>query len=250
MAGHNKWSKIKRQKKKNDREKGRIFAKLSREIAVAAREKGGDPEYNARLRTAIENAEAENMPKDNIERAIKRGTGELEGVDYHEYTLEGYGPGGAALFLECLTDNENRTVQEVRHLLESHGGNLGQSGSVSWMFSRRGQIRVDAGRYTEEAVFEAAVLSGAQDVSREDGEFVVSTLPDDFHEVQSGLKERGLDFEEADLAMVPESTMDVNGDAAGRLIDLLEELEDHEDVQNVYSNLELDEATAAALAAD
>ena len=250
MAGHNKWSKIKRQKKKNDREKGRIFAKLSREIAVAAREKGGDPDYNARLRTAIENAEAENMPKDNIERAIKRGTGELEGVDYHEYTLEGYGPGGAALFLECLTDNENRTVQEVRHLLESHGGNLGQSGSVSWMFSRKGQIRVDGGRYAGDAVFEAAVLSGAEDVDREDGDFVVTTAPDDFHDVQAGLKERGVEFEEADLAMVPESTMEVDDEAAGRLIDLLEELEDHEDVQNVYSNLELDEATAAALAGD
>ncbi len=249
MAGHNKWSKIKRQKKKNDREKSRVFAKLSREIAVAAREKGGDPEYNPRLRTAIENAEAENMPKENIERAIKRGTGELEGVDYHEYTLEGYGPGGAALYLECLTDNENRTVQEVRHLLESHGGNLGRGGSVAWMFNRKGQIRVDADRYTEEAVFEAAVMAGAEDVAAGDGEFLVSSAPDDFHAVQEGLRERGIEFDEADLAMVPESTMDVDSGEAGRLLDLLEELEDHDDVQNVYSNLELDDEVLTALEA-
>jgi YebC/PmpR family DNA-binding regulatory protein len=248
LAGHNKWSKIKRQKKKNDREKGRVFAKLSREIAVAAREKGGDPEYNARLRTAIANAEAENMPKDNIERAVKRGTGELEGVDYHEYSLEGYGPGGAALFLECLTDNENRTVQEVRHLLESHGGNLGRDGSVSWMFTRKGEIRLDEERYDEEAVFEAAVMAGAQDVRTEGDEFVVLTATDDFHEVQEALEEQGLDFGEAKLAMIPESTMEVDEADAGRLLDLLEELEDHDDVQHVYSNLELDEATVAALA--
>jgi len=249
LAGHNKWSKIKRQKKKNDREKGRVFAKLSREIAVAAREKGGDPEYNPRLRTAIENAEAENMPKDNIERAIKRGTGELEGVDYHEYVLEGYGPGGAALYLECLTDNENRTVQEVRHLLESHGGNLGRSGSVAWMFQRKGQIRVDAGRYAEEAVFEAAVMAGAEDVEREDGEYVVTTAADDFHAVQQGMRERGIESEGADLAMVPESTMEVEGADAGRLLELLEKVEEHDDVQNVYSNLELDDAALASLEA-
>ena len=249
MAGHNKWSKIKRQKKKNDREKGRVFAKLSREIAVAAREKGGDPEYNPRLRTAIENAEAENMPKDNIERAIKRGTGELEGVDYHEYVLEGYGPGGAALYLECLTDNENRTVQEVRHLLESHGGNLGRNGSVAWMFQRKGQIRVDAGRYAEDAVFEAAVMAGAENVEREGDEFVVTTAADDFHDVQEGLRDRGIEFEGADLAMVPESTMQVEGGEAGRLLDLLEKLEEHDDVQDVYSNLELDDAALASLEA-
>lgn len=249
MAGHNKWSKIKRQKKRNDREKSRVFAKLSREIAVAAREKGGDPEYNARLRTAIANAEAENMPKENIERAIKRGTGELEGVDYHEYTLEGYGPGGAALFLECLTDNENRTVQEVRHLLETHGGNLGRDGSVAWMFRRKGQIRFDAGRYDEEAVFEAAVRAGAENVSRDGDEFVVITSTGDFHEVQQHFEETGMDVEEARLAMVPESTMGVEAPDAGRLLDLLEELEDHDDVQHVYSNLELDDEVVAALEA-
>jgi YebC/PmpR family DNA-binding regulatory protein len=243
LAGHNKWSKIKRQKKRNDREKSRVFAKLSREITVAAREKGGDPEYNPRLRTAISNAEAENMPKENIERAIKRGTGELEGVDYHEYSLEGYGPGGAALFLECLTDNENRTVQEVRHLLESHGGNLGRDGSVAWMFERKGRVLVDADRYDGEAVLEAAVMAGAEDVRRDGDVFEVLTSTDDFHDVQDGLEDRGLDFEEARLVMVPETTMEVDGQEAGPLLDLLEELEDHDDVQYVYSNLELDEET-------
>ncbi len=243
MAGHNKWSKIKRQKKKNDREKSRVFAKLSREIAVAAREKGGDPEYNPRLRTAIANAEAENMPKENIERAIKRGTGELEGVDYHEYSLEGYGPGGAALFLECLTDNENRTVQEVRHLLETHGGNLGRDGSVAWMFERKGRVLLDADRYDGEAVLEAAVMAGAEDVRRDGDAFEVLTSTDDFHDVQDGLEDRGLEFEEARLVMVPETTMEVDGQEAGPLLDLLEELEDHDDVQHVYSNLELDEET-------
>lgn len=241
MAGHNKWSKIKRQKKRNDREKSRVFAKLSREIAVAAREKGGDPEYNARLRTAISNAEAENMPKENIERAIERGTGELEGVDYHEYSLEGYGPGGAALFLECLTDNENRTVQEVRHLLETHGGNLGRDGSVAWMFERKGRILLDADRYDGEAVLEAAVMAGAEDVRRDGDVFEVLTSTDDFHDVQDGFEDRGLEFEEARLVMVPETTMEVDGQEAGPLLDLLEELEDHDDVQHVYSNLELDE---------
>ncbi|MFW6193223.1 MAG: YebC/PmpR family DNA-binding transcriptional regulator, partial [Gemmatimonadota bacterium] len=220
---------------------GRIFAKLSREIAVAAREKGGDPEYNARLRTAIENAEAENMPKENIERAIKRGTGELEGVDYHEYSLEGYGPGGAALFLECLTDNENRTVQEVRHLLETHGGNLGRDGSVAWMFERKGRVLLDADRYDGEAVLEAAVAAGAEDMRRDGDVYEVLTSTGDFHEVQEGLEEQGLDFEEARLVMVPETTMEVDGSEAGPLLDLLEELEDHDDVQHVYSNLELDE---------
>lgn len=237
MAGHNKWSKIKRQKKRNDREKGRIFAKLSREIAVAAREKGGDPEYNPRLRQAIENAEAENMPKENIERAVQRGTGELEGVDYEETTYEGYGPGGAALYIECLTDNQNRTVQELRHLLESFGGNLGRDGSVAWMFERKGQIYLEADRYDEEAAFEAALAAGAEDVTREDGDFVITTSPESFHEALASIRGRGIEVRESDLAMVPRSTMDVEGREAERLLDLLAELEDHDDVQTVYSNL-------------
>ncbi len=246
MAGHNKWSKIKRQKKREDQRKSRVFAKLSREIAVAAREAGGDPEFNPRLRTAIDNAQAENMPKANIESAIRRGLGEEEGVDYHEYTLEGYGPGGAALYLECLTDNENRTVQEVRHLLETRGGNLGRDGSVAWMFERRGQIRVDAGRYDEEAVLEAAVLAGAEDMTRSGDEFVVTTDPSEFHDVQSGLKDAGIQFEEAELAMVPQSTMAVEDGTRDQLLDLLAELEDHDDVQKVFSNLEVDAAELAS----
>ena len=245
MAGHNKWSKIKRQKKREDQRKGRIFGKLSREIAVAAREGGGDPEFNPRLRTAIDNAQAENMPKDNIESAIRRGLGEEEGVDYREYTLEGYGPGGAALYLQCLTDNANRTVQEIRHLLDTRGGNLGRDGSVAWMFERKGQIRVDAGRYAEEAVLEAALMAGAEDLSRSGGEFVITTAPADFHSVQDALKDAGIQFEEAELAMVPQSTMEVEDGKRDQLIDLLAELEDHDDVQKVFSNLEVDESELA-----
>lgn len=247
MAGHNKWSKIKRQKKKNDREKGRVFAKMSREIAVAAREGGGDPEFNPRLRTAIENAQAENMPNDNIERAIKRGTGDLPGVDYEEHSYEGYGPGGAALYMECMTDNANRTVQEIRHILDQHGGNLGRDGSVAWMFERAGQIYVDAGRYDEEAVLEAALMAGGEDVTREGDDFVVTTGTEDFHQVQERLREQGVEFREAELAMLPESTMAVDGEHAPRLLTLLEELEDHDDVQEVYSNFEVDEDVVASL---
>ncbi len=247
MAGHNKWSKIKRKKKKNDREKSRIWGKLSREITVAAREGGGDPEYNPRLRTAIENAESEEMPSDTIERAIKRGTGELEGVDYEEYSYEGYGPGGAALYLECLTDNQNRTVQEVRNILEEYGGNLGQDGSVAWMFNRKGQIYLDGDRYTEEAAFEAALAAGAEDMSPLNGSYVITTSTGDFHDVQESLKQQGINFDEARLEMVPESTMEVDGDDAGRLLALLEELEEHDDVQHVYSNFEIDGARTVSV---
>ena len=240
MAGHSKWSKIKRQKAANDRAKGKLFSKLGREIAVAAREGGGDPEFNPRLRTAIANAQAQEMPNENIERAIKRGTGDLPGQSFEAATYEGYGPGGAALYLECLTDNTNRTVQELRHLLERKGGNLGRDGSVAWMFERKGRIAVDADRCEEESALEAALEAGAEDFVREGDAFVITTAPSDFHLVQEGLETRGIPIAEAELAMIPSSVATVTATEARRLLDLLESLDDHDDVQRVYTNVEIE----------
>ena len=246
MAGHSKWAQIKRQKARNDQARGKMFSKLAREITVAAREAGGDPNFNPRLRTAIDNAKAENMPAENIDRAVKRGTGDLPGASYEECTYEGYGPGGVALFLECLTDNQNRTIAQVRHILDKRGGNLGQSGSVAWMFDRLGQIYVEAARYEEEELLEAAVLAGASDVTREEDVFLVTTDPADFHAVQEGLREAEIEIREAELGMVPKSEVHVEGREAEKLVGLLEALEEHEDVQRVYSNMDVDEEALAA----
>lgn len=249
MAGHSKWAQIKRQKAANDKARGRLFGKLGREITVAAREGGGDPNFNPRLRTAIENAKAQNMPNENIERAVKRGTGELPGVNYEAVTYEGFGPGGAALFLECLTDNSRRTVAEIRHLLDKNGGNLGRDGSVAWMFERRGQIYVDASRYEEEALLEAALLAGAEDLRPEGDEFLVTTAPSDFHAVQEALHAHGVEVREAELALVPSSTLKVEGREAERLLRLVTLLEEHDDVQNVYSNFDVEDSAWAELEA-
>lgn len=249
MAGHSKWAQIKRQKAANDKARGRLFSKLAREISVAAREAGKEPDFNPRLRTAIANAKAENMPNDNIERAILRGIGALPGVSYQSVTYEGYGPGGAALFLECLTDNAKRTVAEVRHILEKGGGNLGRDGSVAWMFERRGQVYVDATRYDEEAVLEAALESGAQDMDRDEDQYVVSTAAEDFHTVQDGLRQRGVEVHEAELAMIPATTMQVEGRDAERLLQLVSRLQDQDDVQNIFFNFEVDDRAWEALGA-
>jgi YebC/PmpR family DNA-binding regulatory protein len=245
LAGHNKWSQIKRKKAVNDQKRGKIFTKLIRELTVAAREGGGEPEFNPRLRLAVDTAKAENMPQENIERAIKRGTGELEGVAYEELAYEGYGPGGVALYLQTTTDNQKRTVAEVRHLLEKNGGNLGTDGSVAWQFDRKGQIFVDGSRYHEEAVFEAALVAGGEDVTASEGEFVVTTEPAEFHRVQEGLKAAGVDFVRAELAMIPRVEVDVAGKEAERLVKLLDALDDHDDVQRVWSNANIDEQVLA-----
>jgi YebC/PmpR family DNA-binding regulatory protein len=245
VAGHSKWSKIKRKKAANDAKRGKIFTKIIREITVAAREAGGDPEFNPRLRLAIDQAKQAEMPQDNIEKAIKRGTGELEGVDYEEVSYEGYGPGGVALYVECLTDNQNRTVAELRHALEKHGGNLAKTGSVAWQFDRRGQIYVDADRFHEDAVLEAALMAGAEDVRRDEDEFVVSTEVQTFHEVQEGLQEAGLQFENAELAWIARNEVHVSGAEAQRLLKLMDALDDHDDVQKVHSNGDIDEAVLA-----
>ncbi len=245
MAGHNKWSQIKRKKAVNDQKRGKIFTKLIREISVAAREGGGDPDYNPRLRLAVDTAKSENMPLENIERAIKRGTGELEGVNYEDVTYEGYGPNGVALYITATTDNLKRTVAEVRHILDKNGGNLGTDGSVAWQFDRKGQIFVDASRYHEEAVLEAALEAGAEDMTSGDGEFIVQTDVSSFHEVQNGLKGAGVEFTHAELAMVPKNEMDVAGPEAERFLKLLDALDDHDDVQKVYSNANIDDQVMA-----
>lgn len=247
MAGHSKWAQIKRKKAVNDAKRGQMFTKLIRELTVAARH-GGDPEFNPRLRLAVDTAKAANMPAENIERAIKRGTGELDGTTYEEMAYEGYGPGGVALYIETLTDNLNRTVAEVRHVLEKNGGNLGQTGSVAWQFDRKGLIYIDAGRYDEDAALLAALEAGAEDLRGEDDVFIVTTDVASFHAAQEGLKERGIEFNEAELAMVPNATVHVAGPEAQRLLKLLEALEDSDDVQRVYSNLDLDEATLSEVA--
>jgi YebC/PmpR family DNA-binding regulatory protein len=242
MAGHSKWSQIKRKKAVNDAKRGQMFTRLIREIAVAAREGGGDPEMNARLRLAVDTAKAANMPLDNIERAILRGTGELEGVNYEEVVYEGYGPGGVALYVETLTDNLNRTVAAVRHTLEKNGGNLGQSGSVAWQFERRGRIYVDATAHDEDAVMLAAVEAGALDFGREGDEYEVTTDVAAFHAVQEGLKAEGIEVGEAELAMVPKVTVRVEGPDAEKLVKLLEALDDVDDVQNVHTNADIDDS--------
>jgi YebC/PmpR family DNA-binding regulatory protein len=247
LSGHSKWAQIKRQKAVNDQTRGKRFSKLGREIAVAARQGGGDPSFNPRLRTAIANAKAENMPAANIERAVQRGTGALPGVTFEEVTFEGYGPGGVAMYLECVTDNNNRTVAEIRHIMSKMGGNLGQSGSVAWMFERKGQIYLDAGRYDEELALESALAAGAEDVRTEDGVHVLTTSVADFHAVQDALREQGVDFDEAELAMLPSTTVEVKGREAVRLMKLVTALEEQDDVLKLYSNFEVDDEAFATL---
>jgi YebC/PmpR family DNA-binding regulatory protein len=247
VAGHNKWSKIKRKKGVADAKRGALFTKLIREITVAAREGGGSPEFNARLRLAVDTAKAASMPAENIDRAIKKGTGELEGTSYDEVTYEGYGPGGVALFIECLTDNTNRTVADVRYALNKYDGSLGTDGSVAWQFDRKGQIVVDASNTTEEAIFEAAIEAGAEDVEGDGEEFVVTTEPTDFSAVQDALKSAGIEVSSAELTRIAKNEVAVTGKDAEKLLKLLEALDDLDDVQKVHSNADIDEAVLAGV---
>jgi YebC/PmpR family DNA-binding regulatory protein len=222
-----------------------MFTKLIREITVAARQGGGDPSFNPRLRLAIDTAKGANMPADNIDRAVKRGTGELEGVSYEEVTYEGYGPGGVALLIETLTDNPKRTVASIRHILDRHGGNLGTSGSVAWQFDRKGQIYLDAGRYHEDAVFDASIEAGAEDVALEGEEFVVTTSLSSFQEVQDGMREAGVELTQAELSFLAKNEVAVSGRDAQKLLKILDALEEDDDVQKVHSNADIDEAVLA-----
>src|SRR5687768_3472599 len=207
MAGHSKWKQIKHYKAATDAKRGALFTKLIREITIAAKQGGGDPALNARLRTAVDAAKAKSMPKDNIDRAIKKGTGELEGVDYQEVTYEGYGPGGVALIIAALTDNPTRTVADVRHKMSRLGGNLGTPNSVAFLFDKKAQLTVDATKYEEEAAMEAALDAGAEDFAREDEQYIVTTSPADFHAVKSGLEGKKIEIVDAEpVVMVPKST--------------------------------------------
>ncbi|HIC63495.1 MAG TPA: YebC/PmpR family DNA-binding transcriptional regulator [Gemmatimonadetes bacterium] len=241
MAGHNKWSKIKRKKGVNDAKRGALFTKLIREITVAARGGGGEPDYNARLRLAVDTARAASMPAENIERAIKKGTGELEGVNYEEVAYEGYGPGGVALFIECLTDNTNRTVAAVRHALTKYDGSLGTDGSVAWQFDRKGQIVIDAGQYDEDSLFEVAIEAGAEDVIADEDEFILTTEASDFVSVQNGIKEAGIKPTSVELTRIAKNEVAVTGRDAEKMLKLLEMLEELDDVQKVHSNADIDE---------
>jgi YebC/PmpR family DNA-binding regulatory protein len=240
VAGHSKWKQIKRKKAITDNKRAANWTKLIREITVAARAGGGDPSGNPRLRLAIDTAKAANMPNENIDRGIKKGTGELEGVNYEEITYEAYGPAGVAIIIESLTDNGNRTVADIRKWLSRNGGNLGTTGSVAWMFDRRGQIEVDAERYGEEAVMEAALDAGALDVESDEGTYTVLTEVADFNAVQDGLRAKGIEWETAELAMVPKTEVRVEGDDAAQLLKLLDLIEELDDVQKVYTNADLD----------
>jgi YebC/PmpR family DNA-binding regulatory protein len=240
MAGHSKWKQIKRKKAATDAKRGALFTRLIREITVAARAGGGDPGGNPRLRTAIDAAKTENMPAENIDRAIKKGTGELEGVTYSEVTYEGYGPGGAAILIESVTDNPNRTVADIRHQFSRHGGNLGAANSVAWMFDRRGQITLDATKVDEDSAMEAALEAGADDFVRDGDTITVSTPVHELHAVQAALQGRGLPVEGAEIALIPKSTVKVEGGDAKKLLALMEALEEMDDVAKVFSNFDID----------
>jgi len=240
MAGHSKWKQIKHYKAATDAKRGALFTKLIREITMAAKIGGGDPSGNPWLRLAIDTARSNSMPKENIERAVKKGTGELEGVDYREVTYEGYGPGGVALLIDAVTDNPTRTVAEVRSKMSRLGGNLGTPNSVAWMFEKKGQIYVDASTVDEDGLMEAALDAGAEDIQREDDRFLVATNPSDFHVVQEALKGKGIQVVEAELAMVPKNTVQIGGKDGDSLLKLLETLEDLDDVQKVWANFDMD----------
>ena len=249
MAGHSKWAQIKRQKAANDAKRGQLYTKLGREIAVSARDGGGDPEMNFRLRLAIQRAKDANMPADTIERAVKRGSGELDDdIRLEDIFYEGYGPGGAALFIEALTDNRNRTVAELRNVLARGGGNLGESGSVAWMFDTRGQIIIELSNGDpDEAMLESIEL-GAEDVQEEDGTLVVLTLLEQLESVRRGMEELGYTVESAELTRVPKTMSEPDTDKATQSMRLIERVEDLDDVQKVYTNLELTEEVMAAYA--
>ncbi|BDV43901.1 putative transcriptional regulatory protein [Geotalea uraniireducens] len=238
MSGHNKWSTIKHKKGAADAKRGKVFTKLIKEITVAAKIGGGDPNGNPRLRTAVDKAKAENMPKDNIDRAIKKGTGELDGVSYEEITYEGYGPGGVAVLVECMTDNRNRTVSEVRSVFTKCNGNMGETGCVSWMFDKKGLI-VFAKSVDFEKLFETALEAGAEDVTDEEEQYEVLTDPSSFIEVREALAAAGFANESAEITMLPQTMVKLEGKNAENMLKLMDRLEDNDDVQNVYANFDI-----------
>ena len=239
MSGHSKWSSIKHKKAATDARRGKIFSKLNKEIMVAARMGGSDPNANPRLRTAIQAAKGENMPKDNIERAIKKGTGDLEGVNYEESIYEGYGPGGAAVLVESLTDNKNRAVADIRHIFSKNGGNLGENGCVAWMFEKKGYILVESTAVDEDMLMETALEAGAEDVREDNGNFEVITATEDFETVKNAIGAAAIPTVDAEVTMLPQSNTNLSGKEAEQMLRLMEMLDDCEDVQKVYTNADI-----------
>ncbi len=247
MSGHSKWAGIKHKKAKVDAQRGRTFTKIIREVTVAARVGGGDPDGNPRLRLAIEKAKAVNMPQDNIQRAIQKGTGELPGTSYEEFIYEGYGPGGVAVLLEIVTDNKNRTAPEIRKAFGKYGGNLGESGCVAWMFEKKGLIQVEASAADEDRLLGVVLEAGAEDVRRSDDTFEVITAPKDLERVKESLAKEKIKIAEGEVTMLPQSTVKLEGKQAQHMLQLMEMLEEHDDVQNVYANFDIPEEIMAAV---
>jgi len=246
MSGHSKWHSIKHKKGALDAKRGKLFTKFIKEITVAARTGGGDPEGNARLRKAILDAKGGNMPNDTIDRAIRRGTGEEDGVNYEEITYEGYGPCGVALLIESMTDNRNRTVAEIRHIFSKNGGNLGESGSVGWLFDKKGYIVVEKAAKSEDELFELAIEAGADDLRSDEDNFEILTAPDAFDVVLTAVKAAGIEPQAAEVGMIPQTYIKLEGADARQMLKLMEALEDHDDVQKVSANFDISEADMAA----
>lgn len=240
MSGHSKWSTIKRKKAKTDAQRGKVFTKLIKEITIAARTGGGDESANPALRSAIASAKAANMPVLNIDRAIKKGTGELPGVTYEEVTYEGYGPGGTALLIQTLTDNKNRTVADIRHLLSKHNGNLGESGCVAWIFEKKGIITIRPDQISEDDLMELVLEAGADDIKFDDDNYEIISSVENFESVKQAIEEKSIQIETAEITMHPKNTVKVEGKSAEQLLKLMDNLEDHEDVNYVYSNFDID----------
>ncbi len=241
MSGHNKWSTIKHKKGAADAKRGKLFSKVIKEITIAARIGGGDADGNPRLRTALNAARAANMPKDNVDRAIKRGTGEIAGVNYEEVTYEGYGPGGVAVMVETLTDNKNRTVAEIRHIFEKYSGSLGESGCVSWIFTKHGVVEVEGANLDEDEVMEVALESGAQDVNKEGQSYEITTEPVDFETVRAAVEAKGWKVELAEITMIPQNTVKLEGKKAEQMLKMMDALDDNEDMQKVFANFDISE---------
>ena len=239
MAGHSKWANIKHKKAAQDAKRGKVFTKIIKELMVAAKTGGSDPESNPRLRQAISTAKAANMPSDTISRNIQKGAGELEGVDYEEFSYEGFGPEGVAIMMDVMTDNKNRTVAEIRHLMTKFGGNLGENGSVSWMFEKLGQIIVESESTNEENLFNDALEAGADDLNKEELDFVISTSPSLTAEIAENLEKKGYNIISSKVDMVPKNIIEVPENNSSKLINLMEKLEEHDDVQNIASNFQL-----------
>lgn len=247
MSGHSKWSSIKHKKGAADAKRGKIFSRLIKEVTVAVRLGGGDPSGNPRLRTAIQAAKAENMPKDNIERAIKKGTGELEGISYEEVNYEGYGPGGVAILIDCLTDNKNRTVADIKHLFDRHGGNIGEPGCVAWMFEKKGLIILEKDKVDEEALLDVALEAGAEDVKDGETEFEVVMEPSDFEAVREAFETAGITYILAETSMIPQNTIKLEGKKANQMLNLMDSLEDHDDISHVYANFDIPDEVLEAM---